>query len=181
MESKKMDISKVSAGNIPEEFNVIIEISASSDPVKYEFDKEAGAIVVDRFLRTSMQYPCNYGFIPHTLSGDGDPADVLVITNFPIIPGAIIAVRPIGVLKMEDESGEDEKIIAVPTTKLDPLYKDINSYEDLPSIIIDRICHFFERYKDLDAGKWVKIKGMASKEEAKKMIMEAVARHKEAA
>lgn len=170
-----MDISKISAGkNPPKEINVIIEVPMGSQPVKYEFDKDSGAIFVDRFLQTSMFYPCNYGFIPHTLSGDGDPADVLIVGDMPIIPGAVVACRPIGVLMMEDEGGKDEKILAVPTTKLNPLYKDITSYKDLPEILIKRIGHFFERYKDLEVGKWVKVTGWEDREKAETLIEEAV-------
>lgn len=170
-----MDISKISLGNNPpKEVNVVIEVSMLSDPIKYEFDKESGAIFVDRFLQTPMHYPCNYGFIPHTLSDDGDPADVLVVGKLPIIPGAVIAVRPIGVLIMEDESGQDEKILAVPTTKLDPFYSDIQSYTDLPSVLIDQIKHFFEHYKDLEKGKWVKVVGWEDRATAESLIEQAI-------
>lgn len=169
-----MDINKVSIGNYPEEVNVIIEISAGSSPVKYEFDKDSGALFVDRFMTAAMFYPANYGFIPHTLSEDGDPADVLVISQTPIIPGAVVAARPIGVLLMEDESGIDEKIIAVPKDKLHPFTKDIKSLDDLPEITLKQISHFFERYKDLEQGKWVKVTGYADKERALEIINNSV-------
>ncbi|AZL16414.1 inorganic diphosphatase [Rickettsiales endosymbiont of Stachyamoeba lipophora] len=170
-----MDISQVPAGKqLPEEFNVIIEIPMSSQPIKYEMDKDSGALFVDRFLQTSMLYPCNYGFIPNTLSGDGDPADVLVITRIPVMPGSVIKARAIGVLMMEDESGIDEKILAVPVTKLDSYYENVKSYQDLPKIFLDQINHFFEHYKDLEKGKWVKITGWESAEHAKEIITKAV-------
>ena len=168
-----MNIEKIGAGkNAQEEINVIIEVPMGSDPVKYEFDKDAGAIMVDRFVQTAMFYPCNYGFIPTTLSKDGDPVDVLVIANNPIIPGAVIKARPIGVLMMEDESGQDEKILAVPTTKLDPYFTNIKSYKDLPEVLIDRIKHFFENYKALEKGKWVKVGGWEDEIAAKAIIQE---------
>jgi inorganic pyrophosphatase len=174
-----MDITKIAAGkNLPEEFNVIIEIPMNSQPIKYEIDKDSGAIFVDRFLQTSMLYPCNYGFIPNTLSGDGDPADVLVIARLPVIPGAVIKARAIGVLNTEDESGKDEKILAVPTAKIDPFYKDIHNYEDLPLSFIQQIAHFFERYKDLEQGKWVKVKDWGNAEQAKEIIKKAVANYR---
>ncbi len=166
-----MDISKISIGNnAPEEVNVIIEVPFGSSPIKYELDKDSGALIVDRFLHTSMSYPCNYGFIPHTLSDDGDPADVLVVGRRPITPGAVIAVRPIGALLMEDESGMDEKILAVPASRLHPFYDDVESYEDLPKILLEQIEHFFAHYKDLEPGKWVKVIGWKGKEEAKQLI-----------
>ncbi len=166
-----MDISKISSGaKLPDEFNVIIEVSLNSNPVKYEFDKESGALFVDRFIGTAMHYPCNYGFIPHTLSDDGDPVDVLVVSDLPIIPGAVIVVRPIGVLIMEDESGIDEKILAVPISKLTTFYDKINSYEDLPEILINKITNFFENYKKLEKNKWVKLKGWEGINQAKAII-----------
>ncbi len=168
-----MNIEKIGSGkNAPEEINVIIEVPMGSDPVKYEFDKDSGAIMVDRFVQTAMFYPCNYGFIPTTLSKDGDPVDVLVIANNPIIPGAVIKARPIGVLMMEDESGQDEKILAVPTTKLDPYFSNIKSYKDLPEVLINRIKHFFENYKALEKGKWVKVEGWEDENSAKAIILE---------
>jgi inorganic pyrophosphatase len=170
-----MDINKIGAGkNAPEEVNVVIEVPMGSDPVKYEFDKESGAIMVDRFVQTAMFYPCNYGFIPCTLSKDGDPVDVLVIANNPIIPGAVIKARPIGVLMMEDESGMDEKVLAVPTTKLDPYFSNIKSYKDLPEVLVNRIKHFFENYKALEKGKWVKVAGWEDEVAAKKVILEGL-------
>lgn len=172
-----MDLSKIPVGkNPPNEIFAVIEVPVGSDPVKYEMDKESGAIFVDRFLQTSMQYPCNYGFIPHTLSGDGDPADVLVVGTQPVIPGSVVACRPIGVLLMEDESGTDEKILCVPTSKLNPFYDNIHSYTDLPEILLQRISHFFEHYKDLEKGKWVRIIGWMNEKKAKELIQEAMVR-----
>ncbi|MBN9543086.1 MAG: inorganic diphosphatase [Alphaproteobacteria bacterium] len=170
-----MDIAKVGHGDkAPEEVHVIIEVPKNSDPVKYEFDKESGAIFVDRFVHTCMYYPCNYGFIPNTLSGDGDPVDVLVVSNFPVIPGAVLKSRPVGVLMMEDESGVDEKILAVPVSKLEKHYDNIKSYKDLPQILLDQISHFFEHYKDLEKGKWVKVKEWQDADSAKKIILEGI-------
>lgn len=172
-----MNIEKISLGkNAPEEVNVIIEIPMNSEPVKYEFDKESGAIFVDRFMQTAMSYPCNYGFIPHTLSDDGDPIDVMVISHYPVIPGAVIKCRPIGVLIMEDESGQDEKVIAVPTNKLDVTFSHINSINDIEEILKKRIAHFFEHYKDLEKGKWVKVQGFEDANKAKELINEAIKR-----
>ena len=171
----KMDISKIEVGkNPPSEINVIIEISQGSAPIKYEMDKESGALFVDRFLQTSMIYPANYGFIPHTLSGDGDPCDVLVVTNIPVIAGSVIKCRPIGALLMEDESGQDEKIIAVPIDKINPFYKNINSLKDFPNILLEQIEHFFAHYKDLEKGKWVKIIKWVDKEEAEQLIRQSI-------
>jgi inorganic pyrophosphatase len=170
-----MDISKIPAGeNLPDSINVIIEIQQGGDPVKYEMDKESGALFVDRFLKTSMIYPGNYGFIPHTLSDDGDPCDVLVIAQVPVIPGAVIQCRPVGVLLMEDESGRDEKILALPVDKLHPFYKDIKTYEDLPKFLIQQIEHFFSRYKELEDGKWSRITGWGGPEEAKAFIIRSI-------
>jgi inorganic pyrophosphatase len=172
-----MDISKISAGkNPPSNVNVIIEVPMGSLPIKYEMDKDSGALFVDRFLQTPMFYPCNYGFIPQTLSGDGDPADVLVVGNLPLMPGSVIAVRPVGVLLMEDEGGQDEKIIAVPQSKLSPLYDNVKSYENLQPSLIAQIKHFFEHYKDLEKGKWVKVTGWGDAAKAESMILEAVKR-----
>jgi inorganic pyrophosphatase len=174
-----MILDNVSAGeNVPEEINVIIEIPAYSHPIKYEMNKEAGALFVDRFIGTGMSYPVNYGFIPHTLSEDGDPADVLVITPFPVAYGAIIACRPIGVLRMEDESGVDAKILALPTKKICPMYANIDSIEDLPTLYIDQIKYFFEHYKGLEKGKWVKITGWNDKVAAEQEILDSVERYK---
>jgi len=155
-----MSLERVPAGkNLPDEFNVIIEIPMNADPVKYEVDKDSGAVFVDRFMLTAMHYPCNYGYIPQTLSEDGDPADVLVVTPFAIQVGAVVRCRAIGMLEMDDESGGDAKLLAVPVDKLYPPYRSIKSYADLPEEDIGRIQHFFEHYKDLEKGKWVKVKG----------------------
>ena len=164
--------------NPPDDLNVIIEVPMGGEPIKYEMDKAAGTLVVDRFLHTPMRYPGNYGFVPHTLARDGDPLDVLVANTRPIVPGAIINVRPIGVLKMQDDSGMDEKIIAVPTSKLTKHYEHIRTYEDLPKIAQEQIQHFFEHYKDLEAGKWVKMIGWGNVEEAKQLIIEAIQRER---
>jgi inorganic pyrophosphatase len=170
-----MNIEKVGFGkNAPEEVNVVIEIPMDAGPIKYEFDKETNAIVVDRFMPTSMSYPCNYGFIPNTLSGDGDPVDVLVYSNHPIVPGAVIKVKPIGVLLTEDEKGSDEKLLAVPANKIDPFFADINSYKQLPEIVIKKIEHFFENYKKLESGKWVKISGWQDADGAKNIISQGI-------
>jgi inorganic pyrophosphatase len=160
--------------NPPEDVNVIVEVAIGGEPIKYEMDKEANMLVVDRFLYTPMRYPGNYGFVPHTLSADGDPIDVLVANTRPIIPGAVINVRPVGVLKMMDESGGDEKIIAVPSLKLTQRYVNVHNYTDMPSITLEQIQHFFEHYKDLEPGKWVKIQGWGDAAEAKTLIMEAI-------
>lgn len=176
-----MRIDAISIGkNPPEEVNVIVEVPIGGEPIKYEMDKEAGTLFVDRFLYTPMRYPGNYGFIPHTLSEDGDPCDVLIANTRPIIAGAVMAVRPIGVLKMEDESGGDEKIIAVPTTKLTKRYEKVRDYSDLPSITLEQIQHFFEHYKDLEPNKWVKLIGWGDHKEAQKLIVEAIERAKKA-
>lgn len=171
-----MDLSKISAKNSDGSYNVVIEIPMNGSPVKYEFDKDAGAIIVDRFMQAPMFYPCNYGFIPHTLSDDGDPADVLVMSQYPVVPGALIRVRPIGVLLMEDESGVDEKILAVPTSKLDITYDVVQDISDIDQITKDRICHFFEHYKKLEKGKWVKVSGWQDVNTAKQLIEESVVR-----
>ena len=163
----------------PEDVNAIIEVPIGGEPIKYEMDKEAGTLVVDRFLYTPMRYPGNYGFVPHTLSDDGDPIDVLVANTRPIIPGAVINVRPIGVLRMEDDGGGDEKIIAVPSVKLTRRYERVRSYADLPDITIKQIQHFFEHYKDLEPDKWVKIHHWGDADEAKRLITEAIARAKD--
>ena len=171
-----MDISKVSIGkNPPEEVNVIIEVSLRSDPIKYEFDKDSGAIMVDRFLYTTMFYPCNYGFIPHTLAADGDPVDVMVIGRMPVQPGAVLATRPIGVLELEDEAGGDEKILAVPTRKITQLYDRVQSWQDVPEIDLKRIQHFFEHYKDLEPEKWTRVGNWRDADIAHKLINEAIA------
>ena len=172
-----MRIDAISVGrNPPDDINVIIEVALGGEPIKYEMDKEAGTLVVDRFLYTPMRYPGNYGFVPHTLSDDGDPIDVLVANTRPIIPGAVINVRPVGVLKMADDGGEDEKIIAVPSSKLTQRYINIHNYTDLPSITLEQIQHFFEHYKDLEPGKWVKVQGWGDATEAKGLILAAMNR-----
>ena len=174
-----MNIDKISIGkDAPNQVNVIIEVPMNADPVKYEMDKESGAIFVDRFIATPMYYPCNYGFIPHTLSEDGDPADVLVISDFAIVPGAVIAVKPVGVLIMEDESGIDEKILAVPINKIDVTFESIKDIDDVPQITKDRINHFFENYKKLEKGKWVRIVGWENAKKALDLIEEAITRAK---
>lgn len=170
-----MDLSKVSRGdNVPYALNVIIEIPAHSEPVKYEMDKATGAMFVDRFMSTAMHYPCNYGYVPHTLSSDGDPVDVIVVTPYPLIPGSVIKCRPIGVLKMTDESGDDAKILALPIDKLYKGYRHVESFRDMPQHLLDQIAHFFEHYKDLDEGKWVRIAGWGDREEACQEILASV-------
>ena len=174
-----MNIDAIAIGkNPPEDVNVIIEVAIGGEPIKYEMDKEAGTLFVDRFLYTPMRYPGNYGFVPHTLSGDGDPIDVLVCNTRELVPGCVINVRPIGVLVMEDNAGQDEKVIAVPSPKLTRRYENVHEYTDLPEITIKQIEHFFEHYKDLEPGKWVKIGGWHGSEYAKKMIVEAIERAK---
>jgi len=171
-----MDISKISIGeDPPRDVNALIEIPQGGVPVKYELDKASGALRVDRFLNTAMFYPGNYGFIPHTLSGDGDPVDVIVVVPSPVVPGAIVRVRPVGALLMKDEAGDDEKIIAVPVDKLNPFYAGVKSYKDLPTTLTDQIAHFFQHYKDLEKGKWVKILGWEGVDSAKKEIMDGMA------
>ena len=176
-----MRIEAVSIGaDPPREVNVIVEVPVGGEPIKYEMDKHAGTLVVDRFLYTSMRYPGNYGFIPHTLSGDGDPVDVLIANQRAIVPGAIIAVRPLGVLRMQDEAGIDEKILAVPVSRLTRRYDQIADYTQLPEITIKQIQHFFEHYKDLEESKWVKLLGWGGVDEAKTVILEGIARAKAA-
>ncbi|MFK5979071.1 MAG: inorganic diphosphatase [Rhizobiaceae bacterium] len=172
-----MRIDAISIGdNPPDDINVIIEVPVGGQPIKYEMDKEAGTLIVDRFLYTPMTYPGNYGFVPHTLSDDGDPIDVLVCNTRPLIPGCVINARPVGVLIMEDNAGQDEKILAVPSTALTKRYENINNFSDLPEITIQQVQHFFEHYKDLEPGKWVKIGAWGDADEAKRLIMEAIAR-----
>jgi len=174
-----MRIDAIAIGrNPPEDVNVIVEVAIGGEPIKYEMDKEAGTLIVDRFLYTPMRYPGNYGFVPHTLSDDGDPIDVLIANTRPIIPGAVINVRPVGVLKMRDDGGHDEKIIAVPTPKLTKRYEKVHNYTDLPQITLDQIKHFFEHYKDLEPGKWVKVAGWGDAAEAQALIVEAIERAK---
>ena len=173
-----MPLDLVPSGHdLPNEINVIIEIPKDSDPVKYEVDKHTGAIFVDRVLTTPMRYPCNYGYVPHTLCGDGDPLDVLVIMPVPLIPGSVIRCRPVGVLKMTDEAGEDEKLIAVPLSKVFPGYRNVATVRDLPELTLDRIAHFFAHYKDLEKGKWVKIEGWGDAAEAKQILLDAIERY----
>ena len=162
--------------NPPEDINVVIEVAIGGEPIKYEMDKDAGTLFVDRFLYTPMRYPGNYGFVPHTLSDDGDPMDVLVANTRPIIPGAVINVRPVGVLRMKDEGGGDEKIIAVPSPRLTQRYVNVRNYTDLPSITLEQIQHFFEHYKDLEPGKWVKMEGWGNASEAAALITNAIER-----
>lgn len=177
-----MHLNAVSLGkNPPHDVNVIIEVPIGGEPIKYEMDKDAGALVVDRFLYTSMRYPGNYGFIPHTLSGDGDPCDVIVANTRAIVPGAIMSCRIVGALLMEDESGEDEKLLAVPSTWLTKRYENIQNYSDLPEITLKQIEHFFQTYKDLEPGKWVKVKGWADAAAARVLVLEGIARAKEKA
>jgi inorganic pyrophosphatase len=176
-----LNLDRVTSGrDVHNDINIIIEIPARSDPVKYEVDKETGAMFVDRFMNTAMHYPCNYGYIPHTLAEDGDPVDVLVVTPGPLISGSVIRVRPVGVLKMADESGKDEKILAVPIDKLCTLYRSAQSHTDMPQMLIAQIALFFEHYKDLEPGKWVKIDGWDGADEAKREIVAGVDRFKSA-
>ncbi len=172
-----MNIDAIPAGkSIPDDINVIIEIPQHADPVKYEVDKDSGAIMVDRFMGTAMHYPCNYGYVPHTLCGDGDPADVLVVAPFPLQMGSVIRCRPVGVLKMEDESGEDAKLLAVPVDKLTKLYSSVRGPDDLPAMLLQQITHFFEHYKDLEPGKWVRVQGWEGLEAARQEILDAARR-----
>lgn len=172
-----MDFSKISAGrNSPHDVNVVIEISAGGLPVKYEFDKNSGALIVDRFLHTAMFYPGNYGFVPHTLSEDGDPIDVLVISAHPVVPGAVVRCRPVGALIMVDQAGGDEKVIAVPVDELHPFHTGIKNYSDLPQILLQQIAHFFQHYKDLEPNKWAKVGEWVDAVAAQKLIVEAIER-----
>ena len=174
-----MNLDAVAIGkNPPEDVNVVIEVAIGGEPIKYELDKKSGTLVVDRFLYTPMRYPGNYGFVPHTLSDDGDPIDVLVANTRPIVPGAVINVRPVGVLRMEDDAGTDEKIVAVPVPKLTQRYVHVKNYTDLPRITLEQIQHFFEHYKDLEPGKWVKVAGWAGAEDARRLITEAIERNR---
>jgi inorganic pyrophosphatase len=172
-----VDINKIPIGrNPPHELNVVIEVPLRSDPIKYEFDKESGAIVVDRFLYTTMFYPCNYGFVPHTLANDGDPIDVMVVGRMPVQPGAVLPVRPIGLLELEDEAGGDEKVLAVPVPKITRLYDKVRSWSDIPEIDLQRIQHFFEHYKDLEPEKWVRVGSWRDAEQAHAVITSAIER-----
>ena len=176
-----MNLDRVGTGrNAPDDINVIIEIPMNADPVKYEVDKETGAVFVDRFMSTAMHYPCNYGYIPHTLSGDGDPVDVLVISPLPLITGVVARCRPVGMLRMRDEAGEDTKLLAVPIDKLTSLYRGIRSPRDLPEGQLAAITHFFQHYKDLERGKWVKVQGWVGAAAAKKEIVTSMARFRKA-
>jgi inorganic pyrophosphatase len=174
-----MNLERVTAGrDVPDDVNVIVEIPMLADPVKYEVDKATGAVFVDRFMSTAMHYPCNYGYVPRTLSGDGDPVDVLVISPLPLITGVVVRCRPVGMLKMRDEAGDDTKLLAVPIDKLTSQYRGVRSPRDLPEAQLAAIQHFFEHYKDLEAGKWVKVKGWTSAAAAKKEILKGVAQFK---
>ncbi len=176
-----MNLEHVRSGDhVPDEINVVIEIPAHSDPVKYEVDKATGAMFVDRFMSTAMHYPCNYGYIPHTLSSDGDPVDVMVLTPVPLITGSVVRCRPIGVLTMTDESGDDAKILAVPIDRLCSLYREVRDYRDLPPMLLDQIAHFFEHYKDLEEGKWVRVQGWSGVDAARQEILESLRLYQEA-
>jgi len=176
-----MDLSRITAGiDPPNDVHAVIEIPLGGVPVKYEMDKDSGALFVDRFLHTAMFYPGNYGFIPHTLSADGDPCDVLVVSQVPVVPGAVIRCRPVGALVMRDEAGEDEKILAVPVDALHPFYAGIKSYRDLPAIMCEQIAHFFQHYKDLEKGKWVTIVKWLDADGAERLVLEAIERAKSA-
>ncbi len=175
-----MDISKIPVGkNVPWDVNVIVEVPVGTEPVKYEMDKDSGALFVDRIMHTSMRYPCNYGFIPHTLADDGDPVDVLVANHTPIMPGAVVRCRPIGVLIMEDEAGMDEKLLMVPVDELNPWYAKVSTYTELPELFLERVTHFFQHYKDLEEGKWVKISGYADEHKAAELIEQGIANYKD--
>jgi inorganic pyrophosphatase len=174
-----MDINRLPPGsNPPYEVNVLIEVPLRSDPIKYEYDKDNGFIFVDRYLYTAMFYPCNYGFIPNTLAGDGDPIDVMVVGRMPVATGAVLRSRPIGVLEMQDEAGMDEKILAVPTDKISPVNRSVRTYKDIPEHDLDRIAHFFSHYKDLEPNKWVKVLGWEGPERAHELIVEGIAQAK---
>ena len=175
-----MSYASIPAGkSLPEDIYVVIEIPANASPIKYEVDKDFDALMVDRFMATPMFYPANYGYIPQTLADDGDPLDVLVVTPYPVVPGSVIRCRPVGMLNMSDESGQDEKLIAVPHDKLSSLYKEVKEYTDLPGLLIQQIQHFFENYKDLEPGKWVKIDSWKNSAAALKVIEKSVANYKE--
>ena len=176
-----MSLDNVTPGDkVPEAFNVIIEIPMNGDPIKYEVDKESGAIFVDRFMNTAMHYPTNYGYVPKTIAGDGDPVDVLVVTPVPLMPGVVVPCRAIGILKMTDEAGEDGKVLAVPTNKILSLYSRWTKPEDLNPMRLKAIEHFFEHYKDLEQGKWVKVAGWEGPESAHKEIMDGIAAYNKA-
>jgi len=176
-----MSLNKVPSGKtLPDDFNVVIEIPMHGEPIKYEVDKDSGAIFVDRFMSTAMHYPCNYGYIPHTLSDDGDPVDVLVITPIALQVGVVVRCRPLAVLMMEDEAGMDAKVLAVPVDKLTTVYRGLNDYTELPEVLLKQIEHFFAHYKDLEPNKWVKIMGWAGIDEARKEIMDGVSNYQKA-
>ncbi len=176
-----MNLDRVSSGqDVPNDINVIIEIPSHADPVKYEVDKETGAMFVDRFMNTAMHYPCNYGYVPHTLSEDGDPVDVLVVTPIPLISGSVIRCRPVGMLRMTDEKGPDAKVLAVPIDKLCSLYRQVRTPADLPAMLIAQIAHFFEHYKDLEDNKWVKVEGWADTGAAKAEVLASIERYRNA-
>lgn len=171
-----MSYTQIPAGkDVPNDIYVAIEIPANASPIKYEIDKDMDALMVDRFMATPMFYPANYGFVPNTLADDGDPVDVLVVTPYPVVPGSVIRARPIGVLEMTDEAGSDAKVLAVPHNKLSSLYDDVQEATDLPALLLEQIKHFFENYKDLEKGKWVKVDGWADAAKAKAIINESVA------
>ncbi|ACZ48983.1 inorganic pyrophosphatase [Anaplasma centrale str. Israel] len=173
-----MNLSAIGSGkNAPDEVNVVVEISKDSHPVKYELDKDCGVFCVDRFLPTAMYYPCNYGFVPETIAGDGDPVDVLVLTRFPVITGAVISSRPVGALMMSDESGEDVKVVAVPVHKVDPYYDGINNYSDLPQSFLDSVSHFFSFYKKLEKDKFVSVGAWRDAEFARSLIRASISSH----
>jgi inorganic pyrophosphatase len=177
-----MNLDRVDSGReLPDDINVIIEIPMLAAPIKYEVDKETGAMFVDRFMATAMHYPCNYGYIPHTISDDGDPVDVLVVSPVALITGVVVRCRPVGVLRMTDEAGGDAKVLAVPVDKLTPLYSNIKSPADLPPLMTAQIAHFFQHYKDLEPGKWVKVEGWAGVEDAREEILSGVANYEKAA
>ena len=176
-----MNLDRVTSGrDLANDFNVIVEIPMNAAPIKYEVDKATGALFVDRFVSTAMHYPCNYGYIPDTLSDDGDPVDVLVIAPFALVPGVVVRCRPIGILNMTDEAGGDQKLLAVPIDKLTPIYRSIETARDLPELVLAQITHFVQHYKDLEPGKWVKVEGWGSPEEARREILASVKRYKKA-
>jgi inorganic pyrophosphatase len=173
-----MNIEALSIGkDIPNDFNVVIEIPANTPGIKYELDKHSGCLLVDRFMSTAMHYPCDYGFIPHTLSEDGDPVDVLLVAPYPLQPGVVVRSRPLGMLEMEDESGIDAKLVAVPVSKLTPIYDHLQGINDLPPLLLQQIRHFFEHYKDLEKGKWVKVRDWKDVDAARQEILDSVKRH----
>ncbi|MAX86036.1 MULTISPECIES: inorganic diphosphatase [Thalassolituus] len=176
-----MSYNAITAGkDLPNDVYVVIEIPANHAPIKYEIDKDMDCLMVDRFMATPMFYPANYGYISNTLADDGDPLDVLVVTPYPVAPGSVIRARPVGVLNMEDEAGEDAKLVAVPHEKLTQLYNDVKDIDDVPQLLRDQIGHFFENYKDLEKGKWVKVKGWGNADEARQMILDSAEAYKNA-